>query len=142
MADRVEDARALDTLRQMAALQARVCYMNVDRTLATWTRSALTLIVFGTVVDRYGLLLLRDHFPHVGTRLAPNPVSSAGGLLLVAIGVFIAIAAGIRHQRYKATWHRAFGRDETFGPWLAFPFAVGVAMLGVTILALLLVLVQ
>lgn len=142
MADHGEDDRTLDTLRQMAALQARVCYMNVDRTLASWTRTALTLIVFGTVVDRYGLLLLRDHFPHVGTRLAPNPVSSAGGILLVAIGVFIAIAAAIRHQRYKATWHRSFGRDETFGPWLAFPFAMAVAVLGAAMVVLLLVLAQ
>jgi len=137
-----EDARVLDTFRQMATLQARVCYMNVDRTLATWTRTALALIVFGTIVDRYGLLLLRDHLPHVGTRLAPNPVSSTGGISLVAIGVIIAVTAAIRHQRYTATWNRTFGRDETFGPWLAFPFALGVAVLGIATLVLLLVLVQ
>ncbi|HJR12946.1 MAG TPA: DUF202 domain-containing protein [Rhodanobacteraceae bacterium] len=137
-----EDARVLDTFRQMAALQARVCYMNVDRTLATWTRTALALIVFGTIVDRYGMLLLRDHLPHVGTRLAPNPVSSAGGIFLVAIGVFIAVTAAIRHQRYRTTWNRSFGRDESFGPWLALPFAVGVAMLGIAMLVLLLVLAQ
>ena len=137
-----EDARVLDTFRQMAALQARVCYMNVDRTLATWTRTALALIVLGTIVDRYGLLLLRDHFPHVGTRFAPNPVSSTGGIFLVAIGVFIAVSAAIRHQRYKALWGRAFGHDETFGPWLAFPFAVGVAVLGIAVMVLLLVVAQ
>ena len=137
-----EDAPVLDTFRQMAALQARVCYMNVDRTLATWTRTALALIVFGTVVDRYGILLLHNHFPHAGTRLAPNPESSLGGILLVAIGAFIAITAAIRHRRYKAMWDRTFGRDETFGPWLAFPFAVGVAVLGAVVLVLLLVLVQ
>ncbi|MGN6789259.1 MAG: DUF202 domain-containing protein [Rhodanobacteraceae bacterium] len=137
-----EDARLLDTFRQMAALQTRVCYMNVDRTLATWTRTALTLIVFGTILDRYGILLLRAHLPHVGTRLAPNPESSLGGILLVAIGAFIAITAAVRHQRYKTLWDRTFSRDETFGPWLAFPFAVGVAVLGIVVLALLLVLVQ
>lgn len=133
-----EDARLLDTFRQMAAMQARVCYMNVDRTLATWTRTALALIVFGTVTDRYGILLLRDHFPHVGTRLAPNPVSSAGGIFLVATGAFIAVTAAVRHQRYRTKWNKAFGRDATFGPWLAFPFAIGVAALGITVLALLL----
>jgi uncharacterized membrane protein YidH (DUF202 family) len=137
-----EDTRLLDTFRQMAALQARVCYMNVDRTLATWTRTALALIVFGTIVDRYGLLLLRDHFPHVGTRLAPNPVSSTGGIFLVAVGVLIVVTAAIRHQRYTAMWNRTFGRDETFGPWLAFPFALGVAACGIAVLVLLLVLVQ
>jgi uncharacterized membrane protein YidH (DUF202 family) len=134
-----DDAQVLETFRQMAALQARVCYMNVDRTLATWTRTALTLIVFGTVVDRYGLLLLRPAFAHLGTRLAPNPVSSAGGIFLVATGVFIVVAAAIRHQAYKGSWLREHGHDASFGPWLAFPFAVMVAALGVIVLALLFV---
>ena len=129
----------LHTFRQMAALQARVCYMNVDRTLATWTRTALTLIVFGAVVDRYGILLLRPHLEHVGTRLAPNPVSSLAGVLLVAIGAFIATIAAIRHERYAVSWKRTYGRDPSFGPWLAFPFAVGVALFGIAMLAVLLV---
>ena len=137
-----EDARLLDTFRQMAALQARVCYMNVDRTLATWTRTALTLIVFGLVVDRYGILLLRPHLDHVGTRLAPNPMSSVAGMLLIAIGAFIATAAAVRHQRYMAVWNRTYGRDRSFGPWLALPFAVGVAVFGLATLAILLAFLQ
>lgn len=137
-----DDTRVLETFTQMAALQARVCYMNVDRTLATWTRTALVLIVFGTVVDRYGLLLLHPHLEHVGTRLAPNPVSSAGGLLLIAIGIFIVVTAAIRHQAYKAVWNREYGRDASFGPWLAFPFAAMVSVLGIAMLVLLLVFTQ
>lgn len=137
-----DDVQALETFRQMAALQARVCYMNVDRTLATWTRTALTLIVFGTVVDRYGLLLLRPHLAHAGTYLAPNPVSSIGGLFLIGIGTFIVAAAAIRHQAYMASWHGEYGRDETFGPWLALPFAVMVAILGIVVFALLLAFAQ
>lgn len=136
-----EDLRTLQTFRQMATLQARVCYMNVDRTLATWTRTALALIVFGAVVDRYGILLLRPHLVHVGTRLAPNPMSSLGGIVLVAFGVFIVTAAAIRHHRYAVSWNRAYGRDRSFGPWLAFPFAVGVALVGIAVLATLLVFV-
>lgn len=135
-----EDARQLETFRQMAALQARVCYMNVDRTLATWTRTALSLIVFGTVVDRYGLLLLQPHLEHLGTRLAPNPVSSSGGISLVAIGIFIVVTAAIRHQAYRSVWNRVHGHDESFGPWLTFPYAVMVAIIGLAVLTLLLVL--
>lgn len=137
-----DDARTLHTFLQMAALQARVCYMNVDRTLATWTRTALTLIVFGLVVDRYGILLLRPHLEHVGTRLAPNPMSSVAGMLLIAIGAFIATAAAVRHQRYMAVWNRTYGRDRSFGPWLALPFAVGVAVFGLATLAILLAFLQ
>lgn len=137
-----DDASQIAELQQMVALQARVCYMNVDRTLATWTRTALSLIVFGAVVDRYGLLLVRNHLPHVGTWLAPNPLSSFGGVVLVALGIFIAAAAAVRHQAYRAIWHRTYGRDERFGPWLAFAFAVMVAFFGAAILAVLLVFVR
>src|SRR5690348_4695052 len=132
-----EDARLLDTFRQMAALQARVCYMNVDRTLATWTRTALSLIVFGTVVDRYGLLLARDHPAHVGTLLAMNPESSIGGLFLIALGVFIAASTAIRHQAYRRVWLREYGHQGFHGPWLAFTFAAMTVIAGIALLILL-----
>lgn len=127
----------LQTMREMARLQARVCYMNVDRTLASWTRTALSLIVFGTVVDRFGLLLGSVRPVHIGTPLAPNPESSVGGLLLVALGTLLVTAAAVRHQRYRTHWQHRYGDDPRFGPWLAFPFAVMVAALGVTMLVVL-----
>jgi len=98
--------------------------------------------VFGAVVDRYGVLLLRPHLVHVGTRLAPNPVSSVGGILLVAIGVFIVTAAAVRHRRYAAWWNHIYGRGASFGPWLTFPFAVGVALSGLVVMAALSVFVM
>lgn len=132
----------LATLQTMARLQSQVCYMNVDRSLATWTRTALSLIVFGLVVDRFGLLLTQAHLSHVGTRLAPNPLSSLGGIILVAFGVFIAAAAAIRHQGYRANWNRVYHPPaHPHGPYLAFVFAVLVAIFGVAILAVLLTLV-
>ncbi len=137
-----DGARQLESMREMARLQARVCYMNVDRTLATWTRTSLSLIVFGTVLDRFGLLLVRPAFVHAGTPLAPNPVSSIGGIALVALGTLLVAAAAIRHQAYRSAWQRAHGHDASFGPWLAFPFAVMVAVLGMLVLAALMVFVQ
>lgn len=142
MAQPTDDAAQTAVLQQMVALQARVCYMNVDRTLATWTRTALALIVFGGVVDRYSVLLTRNHPPHIGTWLAPNPVSGLGGIVLIAMGIFIAASAAIRHQAYRARWLREYGRDETFGPWLAFGFAMMVVVFGSALLAILLWLVK
>lgn len=137
-----DDTQLLTTLQRMVELQAQVCYMNVDRTLATWTRTALALIVFGFVVDHFGLLLLHDRLAHSGTLLAPNPVSSVGGIILVALGVFVAASAAIRHQAYMARWNRVYRTPGFHGPWLAFTFATMVAALGVLILAVLLFLVQ
>ena len=124
-------------VRELVELQAEVVYHNVDRTLATWTRTALSLIVFGTVVDRYGLLLARNHPPHVGTLLAMNPESSIGGMFLVALGVFIALSAAIRHQAWRRIWLREYGHPGFHGPWLAFAFATMTVVIGVVLLVVL-----
>jgi uncharacterized membrane protein YidH (DUF202 family) len=124
-------------VRELVELQAEVVYHNVDRTLATWTRTALSLIVFGTVVDRYGLLMARNHPAHVGTLLAMNPESSIGGLFLVALGVFIALGAAIRHQAYRRAWLREYGHPGFHGPWLAFVFAAMTVVVGVVLLVVL-----
>lgn len=124
-------------VRELVELQAEDVYHNVDRTLATWTRTALSLIVFGIVVDRYGLLLTRDHPAHVGTLLAMNPESSIGGMFLVALGVFIALSAAIRHQAYRRVWLREYGHPGFHGPWLAFVFAATAAVAGLVLLIVL-----
>ena len=126
-------------VRQLVELQAEVCYMNVDRTLATWTRTALSLLVFGTVIDRYGVLVLHPAPIHPGTPLAPDPLFSFGGLCLVAMGVFIALSAAIRHQRYRRVWMREYGHPGWHGPWLAFTFACMTVVAGAALLAALLV---
>lgn len=112
--------------------------MNVDRTLATWTRTALSLIVFGTIVDRFSLLLLRPHPAHVGTLFAQNPVSTVGGLFLIALGVFVALVAGVRHQAYRRMWLREYGHPSWHGPWLAFTFSVATAVAGIALILILL----
>jgi uncharacterized membrane protein YidH (DUF202 family) len=124
-------------VRELVELQAEVVYHNVDRTLATWTRTALSLVVFGTLVDRYGLLLTRNHPVHVGTLLAMNPESSIGGMFLVALGVFIALCAAIRHQAYQRKWIREYGHPGWHGPWLAFTFAVMTVAAGCILLVVL-----
>ena len=124
-------------VRELVERQAEVVYHNVDRTLATWTRTALSLIVFGTVVDRYGLLMARNHPAHVGSLLAMNPESSIGGLFLIALGVFIAASTAIRHQAYRHVWLREYGHQGFHGPWLAFTFAAMTVIAGVALLAVL-----
>lgn len=126
-------------VRLIVELQAEVCYMNVDRTLASWTRTALSLVVFGTVVDRLGMLLTRAHPTHVGTLLAPNPLSTLGGLFLIAFGVFMALSAGIRHQAYRRAWQHEYGHPEWHGPWLAFAFSAMTAAGGLALIAVLLI---
>lgn len=125
-------------VREIVELQAEVCYMNVDRTLATWTRTALSLIVFGAVVDRFGMLLMGNEPIHRGTLLAQNPLSTLGGLFLIALGVCMALSAGLRHQAYRRVWMREYGHRGWRGPWLAFAFAMMTAVAGAALFVILL----
>lgn len=124
--------------RRAITEQARVCYMNVDRTLATWTRTALSLVILGVLVDRYGVLVSAPRF-HPGTPLAPDPLYSTGGVVLVMLGTLIALACAIRHQAYRRRWNRVFAEFGAFGPWLAFVFAASVVVAGIALMATLLV---
>jgi uncharacterized membrane protein YidH (DUF202 family) len=125
--------------RRIVELQAEVVYHNVDRTLATWTRTALALIVFGIAVDRFGLLM--NHPPWHGADLnesLPNPLSSLGGVVLVALGVLILLATGFRFPACGVKWHRLNQRRVWFhNPWLAFTFAMLMAAFGIALLVVL-----
>ncbi|TAN05148.1 MAG: DUF202 domain-containing protein [Rhodanobacteraceae bacterium] len=123
--------------RKMITEQAKVCYMNVDRTLATWTRTAMSLIVLGVILDRYGILVTVPR-THAGTPLASDPLYSTGGIVLVALGTLIALVTAFRHQVYRRRWNRVFAEFGAFGPWLAFVFAAGGAAAGITLTILLL----
>lgn len=123
-------------LRKVVTEQARVCYMNVDRTLATWTRTSLSLLILGVIMDRYGVLL--GPRLHPTTPLAPDPLFSVGGIALVLLGTLMALACAIRHQAYRRHWNRTFAGFGASGPWLAATFAVGVVVAGVALTIILL----
>lgn len=123
-------------LRNAITEQAKVCRMNVDRTLATWTRSSLSLLVFGVIVDRYGVLVAPRLHP--GTMLAPDPLFATGGIALILLGTLMALTVAIRHQAYRRRWDRMFAEFGTFGPWLAFVYAAGVVVAGCALMFVLL----
>ncbi len=123
--------------RRTITEQAKVCRMNVDRTLATWTRTALSLVILGVLVDRYGVLVNAPR-AHPGTPLAPDPLYSVGGIALIALGTLMALACAIRHQAYRRRWNRVFAEFGSLGPWLACTFAVGTVVAGLALVALLL----
>ena len=141
-----DDSQSLQVqvARQLVELSLQRSYMNTERTLAVWTRTALSLMIFGIAVDRFGLLMRHPPWHVVDAReLLPNPLSTLGGVVLVGLGVLILLAAGIRFLAYGRAWYRANPlRVAYHAPWLAFPFALGVAVVGVAMLALLLVLAQ
>lgn len=118
-------------------MSAERSYMAAERTLSVWIRTALALMVFGVAIDRFGLFLLRG--PKAQVALESDAVSMWGGVALVAFGVVMAVATGIRFWAYAATYRSSHRVPTHHGPFLAPLFALISALFGIGLLVLLLV---
>jgi uncharacterized membrane protein YidH (DUF202 family) len=114
-------------------------YHNAERTLAVWVRTALTLMVVGLAIDRFGLLFHRVP----GTAPAGsahdvllNTASTWTCLALIALGVLMVLATGARFLAYARTWSRLHQFPAHHGPYLAPFFALMVALFGVVLLVI------
>lgn len=135
------DNPAVAAARELVELSLQRSYMNTERTLAVWTRTALSLMIFGITVDRFGLLLAHPPWRVAhGATLLPNPLSTLGGIVLVAMGVLMILATGFRFLAYGLKWHRTNHRHVWYhSPWLPFTFAMAMAAIGVALLVVLMV---
>lgn len=110
-------------------------YQNAERTLSVWTRTALALMVFGIVLDRFMLLVRRQMMPE---HLSAYPLSHFAGAALVAFGIVMALASGLRFLAYAMDWRRKHMPMRFHGPYLASSFAVLTVLFGIGVLVLLL----
>lgn len=119
---------------QLIAQSFERCYQNAERTLSVWIRTALALMIFGIAIDRFGLFLREQ--PQVGGhQLAhPDTISMWVGAILVALGVVMAVAMGIRFLAYAALYRRHHPWPVAHGPYLAASFDLLVAVFGVALL--------
>lgn len=117
-------------------------YHNAERTLSVWVRTALSLMVLGIALDRFGLLLHRipggkAYGALHGNELL-NGLSTWTGAGLVLLGIFMAAATGLRFAAYARTWRRRHRLPPRHGPFLATFFALMTAIFGVLLLVLML----
>jgi putative membrane protein len=105
-------------------------YLASERTLLAWVRTGLALMGFGFVVARFGMFLRE-------MQIAQNhhPRSSYGlslwfGTALIASGVIVSIAAGLRHLRLVRELDRG-GPGRPHSPKLAALMALFLALVGI-----------
>ncbi|QHS09266.1 YidH family protein [Sinimarinibacterium sp. NLF-5-8] len=67
-----------------------------ERTLLAWQRTALTLMGFGFVIERFGLFLRFLKLNDVST---PPPVAHLLGIVFILAGAILAVLATIQHLR-------------------------------------------
>lgn len=114
-------------------------YMAAERTLSVWIRTALSLMVFGIAIDRFGLLLRQLPRDAGNAHLHPDTFSAWGGAALVLFGVVMALTTGVRFMAYVVAYRRRHELPLRHGPFLAPIFALLVAVFGIGLLVLLLV---
>lgn len=126
-------------LHVLTELSMQRSYMNTERTLAVWTRTALGLMIFGIAVDRFGELMRHPPWHIVDQAMVwPHLLSAGSGVVLVALGVVMLLATGIRFLRYGLKWQRETPRHVWYHtPWLAFSFAMAMAAVGVALLVVM-----
>lgn len=71
-----------------------------ERTLLAWLRTAVTLMTFGFVVDKFDLFLHLRVFPRRPTSV--RPWDSLFGVALVALGVLVTFAATVHFHRVRS----------------------------------------
>lgn len=128
-----------DALHVLTELSMQRSYMNTERTLAVWTRTALGLMIFGIAVDRFGELMRHPPWQVVDhASVWPHLLSTGSGVVLVALGVLILFAAGIRFLLYSRRWYHEVSRHVWYHtPWLAFSFAMAMAAVGIGLLVVM-----
>lgn len=118
-------------------------YHNAERTLSVWVRTALSLMILGLAIDRFGLLLHRVPGGKAYARLHQNLLldilSTWAGAALVLLGIVMALTTGLRFLSYAHDWRRRHRLPAHHGPYLATFFAMMVVIFGILLLSLMLV---
>ena len=127
--------------RQPDQTGPRLVYFAAERTLLSWVRASLSLIVLGFAVDRFGLFV--NHYSVGGmARPYPESCSLVIGTILVATGALMNTAAAIRYLRFARHYHREGSTDPRHGLSLAALFALLITLIVAGIMVYLITMVR
>lgn len=111
-------------------------YMNAERTLSVWIRTALAAMIFGIAIDRLGLML--DEMPGHLSRLAhPDRSLRVTGAVLVVFSIIMALSSGWRFMAFAKSYKKEFPFPAHHRVWLPVTYAFMVVLFGAALLVLM-----
>jgi uncharacterized membrane protein YidH (DUF202 family) len=115
-------------------------FLNGERTLSVWVRTALAEMIAGLAIDRFGLLFHGNPGP-------AQVASSTGALLdaasawtsigLIVLGIVTVLTTGIRFLRYALDWRGRHTLPPHHGPYLAPFLALMAGVFGIVLLIIM-----
>jgi len=113
-------------------------YFAAERTLLAWLRTGLTVMAFGFVIARFGLFLqiVAIQAPGV-SHPAQAGASAILGIVLVAAGTLMIIAAAAQHRRFISTLPAVDQPQYYAGGALILYSSILLALVGVALTAYL-----
>lgn len=116
----------------------KLVYFSAERTLLSWIRTALTLMAFGFVVDRFDVFL---RTAGVGAMTRSGGVQDMthqwAGTPIVYAGAVMAGVAAVRYLRFAWRYRKEGSTEPGFGILVAAGFALVVSALGFLLASLL-----
>lgn len=113
----------------------RLVYFAAERTLSSWIRTALSLMALGFVIDRFDLVVLKVLGGKSAAGLHSQDLGRWGGSILIALGVLMAVAAGIHHLRFASRYRRSGSTAVGCSLTVAALFTLVLGACGVALLA-------
>lgn len=112
-------------------------FLAAERTLLAWSRTSITVMVFGFVVERFGLLV--HMFLPKGGEIIQRNVSFWVGLVFILFGVTLSVLSTIQYLRVLKTLKK---EEVPEGYWLHLGVVTNIVLAVLGILVAIYVLIE
>ncbi len=128
--------RLIELSEKSTTFSAGRSYMNAERTLSVWIRTALAAMIFGIAINRLDILFFKMglQIKHLATI---EIYTKTIGFGLVFFSLFIAISSGIRFIAYVKNYKKDYPLPRHYNPWLPTSYAFLTVLFGVFLLFLM-----
>lgn len=127
----------LDAMKELVDLSAERTYMNAERTLSVWVRTALGAMIFGIAIDRFGLMLSEmSADPNVPINYHSH-LTHITGIVLVVYSMIMALLFGLRFIAYSKKYQEKYKMPAYHNVWLSSFFAFLVVLFGIPLLVIM-----